>query len=163
MKAARRRNSNSFRRLFEELDDWRRVGQAVRVMVAALLDAAIDRAAERLVAVPERLGVFLGQHYLVGVAVNEQYRHLRLGERGEIVEGPTLVRERLGVVLEVVCLEKVVPLAGRFGRQFSTGPVSRFAEAVVEVDGERLVRMGNAPRQRIHRPAAHAENAGPGI
>ena len=102
--------------------------------------------------------------HLVAVAVDEQDRHLRPGQRSEVVHGIELGCDGFMVVFEVIRLEQLRHPRGNLATAQSlglaAGPTLEVANAIVEVDQERLFWMGRRPRHAIEGTPAEPIRAG---
>lgn len=72
--------------LADELHDWCRVFQSVRVMTDARLANQLDLAAEFFVSLGDEAGVLVPWDDVVGVAEDVQQRHFCGGQRSEVVD-----------------------------------------------------------------------------
>ena len=107
----------------DEIHHGRGIIQAVRMVVDARLVNNLKRAAQRLVALLNDLGIFRRRHRVVRIAADVDERDFRLGQRGEPVNRIAGISERLGLVFETIALDQGSPVApAALSLALATGP-----------------------------------------
>lgn len=132
--------------------------EAVGVVADAGLVDDFDFAAELPVALLDDVGVFGGDHDVIGIADDVDDGHFRLGERLQGIHGIALVGEGFLVVFETIGLRQIAPFHGAaFAIAVATEDGSEIAQRRIAIDDGDGFRALAGKAVGIHAAAAEAD------